>query len=72
MSQQIAYTLDQAATQVQQSTDTLRRAIKATAYVDAQGEPVFPPPLKGAKRDSKKYLIPHDALMEWVSRLPDA
>jgi hypothetical protein len=62
----IAYTIDDAAEQVSQSTKTLRRAIHATGKEDAG-----PPPLK-AKRDGRKYLILHADLEAWAASLPDA
>lgn len=61
----IAYSLKAAAEQVEQSEDTLRKAIKTTDPTS------FPPPLK-AKRDGKKYLVLHSELVRWAESLPDA
>lgn len=65
MSTRIAYSLKEAAEQVQQSVDTLRKAIRTTELG------AFPPPLK-AKRDGKKYLVLHAELVRWAESLPDA
>ena len=65
----LAYTIDQAATAVGVSRQTIQRAIQAT---DPRS---FPPPLraKRAGTSSKaRYLIPADALADWVNSLPEA
>ncbi|MGZ4519088.1 MAG: hypothetical protein ACXVXP_05860 [Mycobacteriaceae bacterium] len=62
----ILYTIPDAAEQVSQSVDTIRRAIKATGH-----EKDGPPPLR-AKRDGRKYLIQHEALVAWAASLRDA
>lgn len=62
----ILYTIPDAAEQVSQSVNTIRRAIHATG-----AEKDGPPPLR-AKRDGRKYLIEHEALVAWASSLKDA
>jgi len=61
MTTPLAYALPEAARVAGVSTDTLRRAIRATE-----------PPYLKAKKVGSKYVIPATALAEWLDSLPDA
>lgn len=65
----IAYKIDEAAEQVGVSSDTIRRAIRATK------PGTFPPPLRAKNFGTEKkpsFRILHDVLIAWANSMKDA
>lgn len=67
-----ALTVHEAAELTPWGADVIRRAVRATATHDKDGNPIFPPPLKAKRGPRGQFVILRDSLDAWLDSLPDA